>query len=294
MSGGGGSSPTTSTTVSQNYSPEEAAMRKQVMDEAARIYGATNTSITNAPYPGAKPVPFSSETVAAQDMMKNAAYSMQGTAQGANSYAGFLMGPGQYVSSNPYLQDAMKAAIRPITQAYTDPGGVLANIRSTAIDAGGFNTRSDIAQGIAGRGYLSAVGDVTSKMASQGYEKGLDAGSRALVLAPATSQMFTTAPSIYGAVGAQKENLSQAEEDYAAASRQWGMNAPWAGLQNYANIVFGGASPGTTSTSTGALPRQSPIMGALSGAAMGASIGSMVPGVGTAVGAGIGLLASFL
>ena len=53
----------------------------------------------------------------------------------------------------------------------------------------------------------------------------------------------------------------------------------------YANIVYGGASPSTTSTSSGEAVKKNRAMGALGGAASGAAIGSAVPGIGTAVGA---------
>jgi hypothetical protein len=54
-------------------------------------------------------------------------------------------------------------------------------------------------------------------------------------------------------VGAQMEGLAQEEAAYLANQNMWNLNAPWAPLQNYANIVYGGASPSTTSTSSGEL-----------------------------------------
>ena len=86
-------------------------------------------------------------------------------------------------------------------------------------------------------------------------------------------------------VGAQMEGLGQEEAAYLANQNMWNLNAPWAPLQNYANIVYGGASPSTTSTSSGEAVKKNRAMGALGGAASGAAIGSAVPGIGTAVGA---------
>ena len=69
---GGGS--TTSTNTNVNYSPEEAAKRAQVMDEATRVYNATAGTISNADYPGAKVAGFSPETIVAQNLaVQNAA-----------------------------------------------------------------------------------------------------------------------------------------------------------------------------------------------------------------------------
>ena len=50
MGGGGGSTKS----VTQNFSPEEAARRTQIMDEALRIYGLQKNA--TGQYPGAKPV----------------------------------------------------------------------------------------------------------------------------------------------------------------------------------------------------------------------------------------------
>jgi hypothetical protein len=145
--------------------------------------------------------------------------------------------------------------------------------------------------GVAGGRYLDTIGDISSRMHSDAYNKGLDTFSRTMALAPQNIQAQTIPAQTASAVGQQQEGYVQQQLDYDAAVRQWGMNAPWAALQNYANIVYGGSSPGTSSTSfSSGGGSGSTAMTALGGAAMGASIGSMIPGIGTAVGAGVGLM----
>jgi len=70
--------------------------------------------------------------------------------------------------NNPYLQQAMGSAIRPLTQNYQE--NVLSGITDSAVSAGqSGSSRQGIAEGIAARGYMDQVGDITGRMASQNY-----------------------------------------------------------------------------------------------------------------------------
>ena len=251
--GGGGSTPTSTTTVQQNFSPEEAAQRAKVMEEASRIYNANAGTLSNSPYPGAAPAPVSPYTTQGQQSLLNYATGPgQQFANQAAGYSSFLMGPAQYAESNPYLQSSINAAIRPVTEAFTDPGGVLSQIRGGSINAGQFGgSRQGIAEGIAGRGYLNTIGDISSNMANQNYQNALQAGTQSLALAPQTHNMGLLPSQAYSAVGTQEQLQNQQLENYLANQRMWALNAPWTPLQNYANIVFGGASPGTTTQQIG-------------------------------------------
>lgn len=299
--GGGGGAP--STNVTQNYSPEEAAARAKVQSEAARIYGLTSGTISNAPYPGARPVGFSRDTKQAQDMLRTHATGVGAdTAGAAASYSKFLMGDAQYAESNPYLQSAISAAIRPVTHQFTDSGGVMQGIRQNSMLAGqSGGTRQGVAEGIAAGRYGEITGDISSRMSSENYQNALRAGGQALALAPQTYNLGATPAFNLSAIGAQNEGLQQEKAGYRADSRSWDLNAPWAPLQNYANIVFGGSSPGTTTTGSGGSGTsrmQSALggasMGAMAGAAWGAQAGSVGGPYGALIGGGIGLLAGLL
>jgi hypothetical protein len=100
------------------------------------------------------------------------------------------------------------------------------------------------------RKYLNAIGDTSARVANEGYGQGLTAMGRAQAMAPQFAQMATLPSSLLGQVGQMYDTQAQRYEDYNAAERQWGLNASWLPLQNYANIVYGGASPGTTTTGT--------------------------------------------
>jgi len=126
---------------------------------------------------------------------------------------------------------------------------------------------------------------MAGKMASAAYDKGQDTFSRTLALAPQTMNMQNQPVSTLSGIGAQQEDIAQQVNAYNANANMWGLNAPWAPLQNYANIVYGGANPSTSSVSIADAAKKSRSQGALGGAASGAAIGTaFMPGAGTAIG----------
>jgi hypothetical protein len=132
------------------------------------------------------------------------AYASLGQAQGAlnqqnaiNMGQNMMMAQGmQYglngamdVQNNPYLYQAMQAAIRPVTQSYTDPNGVMSQIRTGAQQTGQYGgSRQGIAEGIAAGRYADTIGDITAKMGSAGYESGQQTFRNSLATVPAWQQ----------------------------------------------------------------------------------------------------------
>ena len=77
-------------------------------------------------------------------------------------------------SSNPYFQQAVQSAIRPVTQQFQEQ--VMPGIKSGAIGAGQMgSSRQGVAEGIASRGYMDTVGDITANMGNSAYAQGLQA-----------------------------------------------------------------------------------------------------------------------
>jgi hypothetical protein len=221
------------------------------MDAATNIYNQTGAAMQSQPYPGTAPASFSPETLAAQKYGVDYALgpALQQT-NNMNQAVKFGLGDVLYPQSNPALQQTINAAVRPITESYTDPGGVMSQIRSGATGAGQFgSSRQGIAEGVAAGRYADAVGDASSRIATEGYGRGLDTFSRTLAFAPQAMQAGMTPANILSGIGSQNEMQAQQLEDYLSNSRMWEYNAPWLPLQNYANIVFGNATP-TTTTST--------------------------------------------
>jgi len=278
MSGGGGGGDSTNTTV--NYSPEEAAQRAKVQNEATRIYGQTSGTLANSSYPGAAPVPFSEATKAAQNLAINNALQAQGAIQDINTGVQYGMTGAMDVENNPYLQKAIDAAVRPVQQQYTDAGGVFSQIRTGAGNAGQYGgSRQGIAEGIAAGRMADSMTDAASKIASDAYNTGQDTFTKTLMFAPQALEAGMTPVNWLSSVGAQQENLAQEQANYEANQRTWDLNAPWLPLQNYASIVYGGASPGTsTETSYGGSTRNA-LGQAAGGALTAASLYQMMQSI---------------
>jgi len=200
------------------------------------------------------------------------------------------MNASQDPTNTPGFQSSLNTATRKVDEAYMGPSGPFAGIRtaSQTQNSGGSGTREGIAMGMAGRDYLNTIGDVTGRMTMGAYEKGLDTTMKSMALAPQTMQSIMAAESnpanILGSIGQQTEAYENQE-------RQWDLNAPWAALGPYANIVGGMSQGGTSTTSTGSAPQANP-MAPLGYAAMGASMGAAAGPYGAAIGAGAGLLMS--
>lgn len=283
--GGGGSQNSTSTT--QNYSPEEAARRVQVMDNALGVYNSTAPLIASQGYPGPKVVPFSVETQAAQGLAVNNALNAQSGINQINAGVNYGLSGAMDVDNNPHLRKAVEGAIRPITQNYTDTGGVMSQIRDGAQDAGQFgSSRQGIAEGIAASRYNQDIGDVSSKMYAAAYDKGQDTFARTLMFAPEALKTGMLPVEWLSGVGAQKENLAGEYAQYDSDRQLWGYNSQWAPLNNLANLIYGaGSSQGTTSTQGPKAQRNR-----LGGAAAGAAMGSMIGPWGTVIGGVLGAL----
>ena len=269
-SSGGGN--TTATTTAVNYSPEEAARRTQVMDESKRIYDATAGQVAQSPYPGSAPAGFSPETQVSQRLAVQNAAAAQDQVQNINNGVNYGLTGAMDVSNNPYLDKAIAAATRPIEQSYTDAGGIMSQIRTNAGQAGQVgSSRQGIAEGLAAGRMAQAQGDTAAKIASDAYNKGQETFQKTLTFAPQAMEAGMTPVNWLSSVGAQKENLDQANQDYQANARMWDMNAPWIPLQNYASLVYGGSAPSTSSMTT------APGVGQAAGAALtGASIYQMM------------------
>lgn len=291
FSGGG-----TSTVQQKSFTPEEEAMRKLLMSTGKDIYDQTQGQYTAAGYPGAAPVPASPQTIQARQMLQDTATG-QGSAVSAAAGQALQFGLKDvlYPESNPALQATIDTATRQVGQAYTDPGGVISRIKQnfTAGNSGGTSTRESIAGGLAARSYLDTVGDVTGKLASQGYQAGLDTFGRTMAFAPQAYNLMTQPAQTMAQVGGSVEAEQAALNNFESLKKQYALNAPWMGLQNLSNVFTGTANPATTSTAN---TQSNPVMnmagGAMAGWALGAQMGASYGPYGAAAGAFLGLLMS--
>lgn len=272
-SSGGGN---TTQTV-QNYSPEEIARRTALQDEAARIYEANKGTV--GAYPGASPISPSAETLSAENYLRALVPGQISNVAAIQGATNFGLGPVLDVRSNPYMQSEIAAAIRPITQSYLDPNGVMAQIRQGAQEAGQVGgSREGVAQGVAAGRYAQSIGDTAGKLASEGYKEGLDTFAKTLLFAPQGMSAGIVPAQTLANVGASVEGRTAEQAAFEEQQRLWGINAPWIPLQNYANMIYGGGSQGSTATGTMSGGSGSRLLSGLSGAATGAGLASSLGG----------------
>lgn len=283
-SGGDPPAQTSSTTVNQLYSPEEAARRARLMQEAEGIYANTK-GLAQGLAPGGP----SADTLRAQEMLRGLATGPESPftsmIQGLQGATEFGLNAAQNPTGTPGFQDVLNTTTRKVTESFEGPSGPFAQIRSgfTGSSSGGSGTREGIAMGMAGRDYLNTIGDVTGQLTQGAYNKGLDTMSRTMAMTPQTLSSMMMPSGLIGGIGQQTEA-------YDEADRMWQLNAPWMALQPYSNAVMGMGSPGTQSTSTQPGPQGNP-MAPIGSAMMGGSLAAMM-GFNPIVGAGAGLMLS--
>jgi hypothetical protein len=219
---GGGSAPTQ--TVQQSSSPW-AGQQPYLSDIFARAQANMNSG-GPAYYPGQVTATPDALTTQAQNTLIGAATQQGNLANTTAASNQFNMTNARDVNSNPFLQAAIDAAIRPLTRSFTQAGGTLNQTRDQAQGAGQFGgSRQGVAEGIANQAYLDKVGDVASTMASQGYQSGLDASIKSAALTPQTQQALAAPAASLDAVGQQRNAYAQqAGTIPAVGSRQFRWN----------------------------------------------------------------------
>lgn len=285
MAKGGDSTSTTTYTMS----PEQRQLY-QLAIPGVQQFAAT----VPQRYQGSTVAPFDPSQIAGQESALGAASGPQTTlAQQGAAQNQFLSGDIWNPASNPNLQGAIDAAVRPITQNYQQV--VRPAIRDEATSAGQIfgGSRRNIAEGVAGGQYLNSVGDTASKLVQNQYQTNLDAYVKALGLLPQTQQAQVTPALTTSGVGDVRQNLAQQLLGQNVSNFNYDQLAPFLQSQDILSLLQG--IPGGTSTTTGNAPQGNTALSALGGAAAGASLGSAIlPGAGTGVGAGLGALLAFL
>lgn len=261
--GGDEPAPQTSTTgVQPVWSPEEQAARTKLFNEGARLYDLSQGQITQ--YPGAKPVPFSADTLSAHDILRN--FATGSGQQIADLGMGALKFGLQDVlnpAANQSLQSYLDMGTKHIGRQYTDPGGVLSNIRSSFMGTAptGQSTREAIAQGMAGRSFMDAVSDFTTKSLMENYGKGLDMMKSTMAFSPTLQGMQLAPATALGTVGYMTEGKAGENAAYEAAQNVWPTLGAWAKLAPYASLVSGLQFPGSSTTATASTGESSGMEG---------------------------------
>jgi len=251
-------------------------------------------------YQGQTYVSPSEQTLTALQAQENIARQQSpvlGAAQGAflQSLGGISnTAAGQYLNANPYQQQMMQAATRPLEQAFSNQ--VLPGISSLYSKSGRLGSGSmERALSSASEGFGRSIGDITANIAGTQFQQERGLQQQAQLAQAALAQ---AAPSIYGQqflpsqtlaqVGAQQEAIAAQPLQEQLARFQFGQQLPYQQLQGYLSSVYGSpmGSYGTQTTqqplyqnrTTGALG------GALAGGLGGYALGQAFPAIGGALG----------
>jgi hypothetical protein len=213
---------------------------------------------------------------------------------------------GAFLNANPYQQQMMQAATRPLEQKFSEQ--VLPGISSLYSKSGRLGSGSmEKALGSATEGYGRALGDITANIAGTQYQSERALQERAQLAQAALAQQ---APSFYGQqflpsqalaqVGAQQEAIAGQPLQEQMSRFQFGQQLPYQQLQGYLSSVYGSPMGGYGSQTQQTPVYQNRGAGALGGAIAGGLGGyalGQVPGVSSffgsqyaspAIGAGLG------
>lgn len=244
-------------------------------------------------YQGSTVAGFTPEQTSGQQMALGAAPAQNAAAAGAARTHDFYTSDNIWdPKSNPNLQGAIDAAVRPVYTNLTEKA--LPAIRSGAISGGNFGSnRQGVAESQAIRDAGTIAADTSAKIAQGQYQTNVDAQMKAIGLTPTVQGAQTVGATTTSGVGDVRQAMDQALLNQNVNNFNWQQYAPFLQSKEILSLLQG--MPGGTTVSTGNSPAPNQAMQALGGAAAGASLGTAImPGIGTGVGAGAGALLPFL
>lgn len=240
------------------------------------LAGIQRQAGTPAPYtsPDQMVAPLTPEQQQGAGMVTQGAQSAQAlTGEAGQAILPFLRGQYMNADANPYLQQAIQAAIRPVTQNFQE--NVLPGISSGfSVGTDAYDqSREGIARGIASRSYLDTVGDISSRMQNRGYETGLEATSGAIGRVPGLVSAATAPGQAQWNIGAllqaQDQNVANAPGVYDQFLRE---RAAWP-----ANIYTQIGQIGRQGTQVAPTAQTNPWLSGIGGAILGRQIYNMWP-----------------
>ena len=235
-------------------------------------------------YPNQTVAPLSGYTQGALDWQAQRAQAGSPVMQSAQSELQKTLG-GDYLSQgNPYLQNAIDKATRPVVERYNDV--VMPGLDSTFSSAGRYGSGAH--QSAANQGYqdmMTQIGDISGQMAYQNYGDERTNQLRAQMFAPQMAQADYFDIGQLGSAGSAMDAYNQQLINADIEKYNYEQNAPQQWLSNYMGTL--GLAP-WGSTTTAKQPSPNIFTSALGGGIAGSALGPW----GAAAGAGLGLLSS--
>lgn len=244
-------------------------------------------------YQGQTYVSPSEQTLGALQQQENIAKQTSPTLQAAQnaymqSYGGLgTTAAGGFLQGNPYQQQMIEAASRPLVQQYSSQ--ILPGIASLYSKSGRYGSGAmSNALGQATEQYGRALGDVATNIVGNQYEQERQRQQQAMM---GLTNLAQAAPSIYSQqylpaqqlaqVGAQREAIAMQPLQEAMQRYSFQQQLPYQQLSGYLSSVYGSptASYGTTTQNMSTNPTVGAIGGALGGGLLGMAANSAFPGL---------------
>jgi hypothetical protein len=290
------------TTTTSKIDPLLAPYLETGLEQAQNLFFGTNQPQF---FPGQTYVSPSQQTLTAlqqQEALATQPNSMLQQAQQAYQTSLGQVGQtaaGGFLNANPYQQQMIEAATRPLTQQFSQ--SVLPGISSLYSKSGRLGSGSmERALGTATEAYGRSLGDITSNIAGTQYQQERALQQQAQMqqaqlagLAPQFySQQFLPSQTL-AQVGAAQEQIASQPLQQQLAEYQFNQQLPYQQLQGFLSSVYGTplGSYGTTTQSyptyqnTGAGVLGGALAGGLGGYALGQAfpqIGGLYGGLGGA------------
>lgn len=239
-------------------------------------------------YGGQTTAPMSGYTKGALDSMaQRASYGSDLTRAAQGQLTDTLSG--QYLEQgNPYLQNAIGAATRPMINAFNDQ--VMPGLDSNFSSAGRYGSGAHaLASSDAGAQLQSQIGDVASQMAYNNYSDERQNQMRGMLFAPELAQQDYKDISMLGQAGQGYDQYNQNLINADISKWNYTQNKDWNFLNDYLGLLNGATGGSSTTVSPQQNTGVNPFTGALGGAATGFGIGGFP---GALIGGGLGLLGS--
>lgn len=278
----GSSSGETQSTTTQVLTPQQQSLVNMAMPGYQQFAGSSYTAPT-----GSQSVAgFTPAQQQGQADVLGATGQMGqqvGTAANTNQYlsSGAFLDPG----SNPYVQNAVKAATDPIFQNLaqsTIPGQQATGAAGSGVNYGG--SREGVAEGLATQGAQRAAGQTAAGIENTALGQGLSATGQAIGQAPTTAASLALPGTATSAVGDVQQ---QQQQNVLNANNQAAMLQYMLPLLQAQYLTQGAASlPGGSTSSTGQTTQEAAPWQIAAGSAAG--LGSLMGGT-SATGATTGL-----
>lgn len=219
-------------TSTSSYPTWQQPAVKQFVDESTRLYGQGGPKLSPEP----RVADFNQDELSAQKQLGAAVTPAQYLAELGTKSAEFNLGAGRDPATNPYLKNAISAAVAPIGDQLLTRA--LPAIRHQGIASGGYGgSRQSIGEAQAVRDAERVAGEVSSGLANQGYLSAQQQAMQTMQNIPQLQANLTAPGQITGAVGAQIRAQEEAQRAENADRYEYYQRLPYENLLNYGNLI---------------------------------------------------------